>query len=248
MPVDFSDARLKLQRGREHIADLKARIDQFHTANDYTLGMEPVEGGNFKIFLKSTQQPDKSINAVIGDAVGNLRSALDYIAVAIVAPIAGTTEGIGFPFADHDKGFAGQVASKSSFLSVPLVTDIFINEIQAYQGGKGHALWVLNKLRNIDKHRFLVTSWQIAGVTVSMFLPPGIVMEDNFIGNTTGQEHILVQTNVPGAKLTSEPKASFYVIFNEPGTIQSIEPVVDFLNRAASQVESILNPLEILLA
>jgi len=32
-----------------------------------------------------------------------------------------------------------------------------IDTTEPYQGGKGHSLWVLHKLNNIDKHRLLIT-------------------------------------------------------------------------------------------
>jgi hypothetical protein len=40
---------------------------------------------------------DKNINAVIGDAGSNLRSVLDYVAVALVKPFGGNPEKTGFP-------------------------------------------------------------------------------------------------------------------------------------------------------
>src|ERR1700730_14902236 len=109
--ADLSDARQKLARAREHIADAEARIGGFLATNFYRLRFEPDQReGRVKIIFDSLHQPDKNINAVIGDAVGNLRSMLDYAAVALVAPITGKPESVGFPFADDINGFTGEVS------------------------------------------------------------------------------------------------------------------------------------------
>jgi hypothetical protein len=247
MPVNFSDARLKLQRGREHIADLEARIARFHNTDFYRLRLEPVQGqARMKVILDSLHEPDKAINAVIGDAIGNLRSALDYIAVAVVAPITNSPEDVGFPFADNDKAFAGQVTSKKSFMAVPVITGLFIDEIQAYKGGKGHTLWVLNKLRNIDKHRFLVTANQMAGIVVSM-QTGGLVINRVKFNIAAGHKATIIDLPPGFIKFTDQPKATFDVIVHEPPYIHG-EAVIGFLKSAAGKVESILNPLEVLLA
>jgi hypothetical protein len=241
MALDFSDARVKLSRARKHISDVDAAIAVFLEADLHRLTIEAKQGRR-EVTLESLPHPKKDINAVIGDAVGNLRSTLDYIAVALVAHSNCPTDEVGFPFAQDDKGFFGTV-TKGSLSVVPLVHQHFVTEIQAYQGGRGHTLWVLNKLRNIDKHRFLVATVQITGAAVS-FQAGGNLFRGVTFKMPAGEKRSLVYgADVSEAHFANQPNPTFEVRFAEPPLIQG-EGVVDFLNGAAGQIEGLLDPLE----
>jgi hypothetical protein len=166
--ADFSHAEAKLERGRKHVADVDAAITAFTGSDFYTLQLEPNAGtGRIDVVYRSLHEPSRQLNVMIGDAISNLRSALDYIAVALVSPITGNASGIGFPFADDSAGFEGQAKSDRCFGKCDQSIVDYIVNVQAYDGGKSRPLWVLNKLRNIDIHRLLLTTVNIAGVTVS---------------------------------------------------------------------------------
>ena len=191
-------------------------------------------------------QPDKYLNALIGDAVSALRSVLDYIAVAIVSPITGSTKDIGFPFSDNSKDFSGKFGAKTSLgLCDDIVINHFINEVQAYKGGKGEALWALNKLRNIDKHRLLISTVNIAGVYLTVAVG-SFVMRDNFHGIPEGQTVNLI-TFPPDwdVDITSKPCPAFEVRFSEPPYINNT-PVLGFLHGVSESVEHLLDAISVL--
>lgn len=243
---DLTDAREKLRRGRDHIADLETRIGAFLATDFYRLRFEADQReGRMKVLFDSLHEPDKRVNAVIGDAVGNLRSALDYLVVALAAPLAGSTEGLGFPFANDDKGFSGEVRSKRTLgFAEAAIQDYFIQEVQAYNGGKGHALWVLNKLRNIDKHRLLVATASMAGVRASWVDRGGNVFTDCEFGVLAGQNGTFINAPINSIKFTEQPKPMFEIQFREPPYVDGqVVPV--FLHGAAGDVERLLDAIEV---
>jgi len=234
-----------LARAHEHIADVEARIVRFLATDFYRIRFEPDQRANrLKIIFDSLHQPDKMVNSVIGDVIGNLRSALDYALVALVAPITGKSEDIGFPFADDVKGFTGQ-ATKSLTVCDRTILGHFINEVQAYDGGKGHSLWVLNKLRNIDKHRFLIAAVHIAGIRASFQDADRNVFTDCTFGQVAGQSGTMIDAPINHIQFTNKPTPLFEVGIDEPAYVPKTSAVT-FLNSIASDVKHILDALEVI--
>lgn len=189
-------------------------------------------------------QPDKELSAIIGDVLGNLRSALDYFVVALVLPITGDAHGIGFPFADNEKGFKGEVTKSSLSHVSDAIRQQFINEVQAYEDGFGHSLWVLNKLRNIDKHRYLVTSVSVSGVVMSFkSRSSGAVFKDCTFAVKTSDGGTLIDVPINDIKLTDKPRPTFEVKINEPPCPPD-SPVVGFLKGLASDVGRTLDAFD----
>jgi len=185
------------------------------------------------------------VNAIIGDAVSNLRSVLDYVAVALVEPIRGGPDGIGFPFADDIKGFTGEVTKGSISVCGVVIRDHFISDIQAYKGGTGHAFWALNKLRNIDKHRFLITTASLAGIKCSFRNANGIVFTDASMGIVAGQSGILINAPTGHIEFTDNPRPVFEVNFAESVDVRE-SSAVKFLHLAARKMESCLSALDVI--
>ncbi len=243
---DLSEAYAKLERSRYHISDLEARITAYLATDFYRLTIKPNErNGLMEVTFDSLHQPDKQINALIGDAVSNLRSTLDYIVVALVAPITGKPEACGFPFANDEKGFIGEVGSKRAFGHADAAVRQFIlDEVQAYKGGKGEALWVLNNLRNKDKHRLLVATASVAGVVLSFCDANGNTYRNMGCGIEAGQNSLLIRAPMNHIQFTDKPKLTFEILFEEPALIEH-KPVAVFLNSVARNAQRILDAIQV---
>lgn len=241
---NFNDAHLKLSRACRHIAEVDARLASYLCSDFYAIETKLDQATRrLRVELQSLHQPDKAFNAVVGDAIGNLRSVLDYIAVALVVPIIGKADSIGFPFADDVNGFKGMV-SKGQLSKLPQVfQDHLLNEVQAYKGGKGHSFWIVNKLRNIDKHRLLVATTEMAGATIS-FRAGGVVVENATTKILAGQNCCMI--DVPAnAQITNKPTAVFEVSFNEAPFIEHV-PVSGFLHTVAKDLECMLDAFKMI--
>jgi hypothetical protein len=254
--VDFSDAAEKLKRANQHIAEAETFIANYLTSDFYRVRFENDHvARRTKILFDSLHPPSKAVNLAIGDAISNLRSTLDYLVVAMLSPITGTTKHIEFPFADDKSGFEGTVnkgvikgtgTAKFVFSSVgSAVVTLLIDQVQAYKGGRGHSLWVLNKLRNIDKHRLLVAATRIAGVRAS-WVAGRCVYTDCSMGITAGQNGTFIDADLGTVKFTAQPQLTFTVCINEPEADAIDLEAIEFLKHASGQVNSLLQTLDVL--
>lgn len=112
-----------------------------------------------------TEPPD--LAPVIGDALQNLRSALDHLAFALSVAYSGplsdeAAEGVAFPirWKTPPEGQEDGSLVNNIRLIDPLAQAV-IKELQPYVAGpdlyRTHPLWLLNELARIDRHRFLHT-------------------------------------------------------------------------------------------
>src|SRR5438105_11538066 len=75
-----TDPKLKIQRANQHIADVKARIDIVTSPNSQTIWreMQPQRGIQIIHYRLDKLGDLTDIALVIGDAIHNLKTALDY--------------------------------------------------------------------------------------------------------------------------------------------------------------------------
>lgn len=165
--VRLGEARFKVERARKHLADLNAalgpRVDT--ERNRVVVDYDPDEG----CFIASrrldfVRAPPPDVALILGDAIHNLRGALDFttwqLALVNKAPTEPTEKEapqIQFPICDKPGGFAGskvlghirQTAAKELALHQPYAPPL----------GGAHdppLLALLRDLSNRDKHRLLL--------------------------------------------------------------------------------------------
>jgi hypothetical protein len=171
-------ARLKLERAKEHIESLDELVEDWIATDAYTVSREKdTETGYTVCRAKIKAPPPDQISIVAGDAVQNLRTALDHAVYAMAAragpvdratesrlmfPIAGNENRKGEP-ADGEALFRNMVAN--GYLDgVPDRARDFIQQEQPYHwnehadGYKYHWLWTVHDLNRIDKHRRLTVA------------------------------------------------------------------------------------------
>lgn len=81
--------RLKLDRARKHIDDLTALIDEFLKRGPYRLEQVSVAPHGHGVRLHIVEEPPAELALVVGDAVHNMRSALDVAFIDAAARVAG---------------------------------------------------------------------------------------------------------------------------------------------------------------
>jgi len=160
----------KLNWAEEHIKNLNAATDRFRKAHPNIVVPERHEDLG-EIWHKVAYVPEipDPIALMLGDALYNLRAALDYLAHELVV-IAGNepSRQTAFPIFDKPNEYWEGMARKVKGMRQMAIESI--NRIQPYEGGFGHALWQLHRLNNIDKHRVLLT---IALVNSGRTMTPG---------------------------------------------------------------------------
>lgn len=153
----YSRVLAKLQWAEEHIKKLNAATHSFRQKHADVIIAEPHEDVG-EVWYKVAYVPEipAPIALMLGDALYNLRAALDYLAHELVV-IAGNEPNsqTAFPIFNTSKDFSDGVDKKVKGMRQTAIEAF--RSIQPYQGGFGHTLWQLHRLNNIDKHRVLLT-------------------------------------------------------------------------------------------
>jgi hypothetical protein len=164
MTVDLTECRAKIERAQEHRKGLDAVVgpvldgeaEIFHI----DAKLDPQSG--YHIFRLATMPEDwrLQVGVILGDAVHNLRSALEYLFFALCSHYLGVqkTERLGkqvqFPMEDDRNAF---VNKRMHFNKIPLSQWAVIDRAQPYHGAHHpcRAIKALRDLSNRDKHRVL---------------------------------------------------------------------------------------------
>lgn len=167
-------ARLKVDRANKHIRDFKEAVSQFLWFTPNLYGPQPKTRKNRNpkhlkdVFRLKVSIPDE-VYATAGDAIHNLRSALDHVAFSI-ARKAGVSDArslrdIDFPIRRNLKAFDDSMR-KAAVKSCGPKAVAFYRIFKPYNRGN-RTLWAINALDVIDKHRkFLALSPKVGAVRI----------------------------------------------------------------------------------
>jgi hypothetical protein len=171
---DLTDVRLKLDRASEHLAALKAEMDQFLETEPYSFAAEfDADRGTHLLRARVRQEPPRTLSLLVGDFAHNARSVLDNLACELAVSNGADPEqwGGSFPIflegPAYRRGRRGRQSPRDRALvdiSDPHRT--IIDQLQPFQ--RGHMasrdpLWRLHELNNADKHRILQPTLLTAG-------------------------------------------------------------------------------------
>lgn len=160
---EIPDWGIKLARADEHMDAVEAGVKRWVESEPYRITDElDPESGYTVVYAEQLSDPSPNLAAIIGDAIQNLRSCLDYIALALsernyggVLPenLAGICH---FPISGSEKKFAATRRSCVPHIArEPLA---IIERAQPYRsqfGVEGSQLLTLKALSDFDKHRGL---------------------------------------------------------------------------------------------
>lgn len=151
----------KVQRSKKHILELEERWSAFASDGGYRIAREDdSQTGDRTYRLADVKPIPVDIPLIVGDAIQNLRSALDHVAHFLVSVGLGPghppiTHAY-FPIAENATKYNAELPRKVRGMRQAAINAI--NAIQPYGGGNGELLWVIHTLNNIDKHRLLLTA------------------------------------------------------------------------------------------
>lgn len=245
----FASIWLKLDRAKHHTDDLKRKIDAYLDSGPYEIG--PNEEGDGQI-VKNVLQPFPSdISVVLGDAVHNIRTALDHFAYEV----ATTGQGhVYFPV------WTQPAAPKNSQWETKIKKEVpgargdvlkALLAIEPYETGKHQWIWELHRLDIIDKHHLLVpiaTTNPKAVVTMRLGDSPPISVDVHPVGAGEPVEPgtplvSLDSTSGPeGAEVHADVQQTFVVAFREPQALKGLA-VVDTLVERREQTLTLLKDL-----
>jgi len=165
--------RSKINRASKHIDDLAAACKTFINATPFVLDRETDPStGYYRFRLIDIKEPPREIALIAGDAVHNLRSALDHLAYQLVLANGGTPlKQTCFPIFDDIAKYQRMDANKVRGMS-QAARDA-IDAVKPYKDGN-NALYTLHELDIADKHHALLITLVAVGeasIEVNASLP-----------------------------------------------------------------------------
>ncbi len=144
--------RAKIERTNEHIHDLEARIQAFRSKNPYGVVTEDDAQARQRLYKAKVHLAiPVEFSLVIGDALHNLRSALDHLAYQLVDSNGASPDRFtSFPTYQRPPKEKAAFMGKVKGMSQSAVD--MIESVQSYNTGND-MLWHLGELDNMDKHR-----------------------------------------------------------------------------------------------
>lgn len=157
----FADSRTKTAQASRHIVEVKRLLQEHADTIKVIPGVIPTEilsrypNATIVPFGQISFNPlPEAIPATIGDAVHNLRSALDILVVEAARLITGDGNKVAFPFANEISAF--NRAKKERFLSKcgNFISQL-VDELRPYPQGN-LILYSIHDMDISDKHRNLL--------------------------------------------------------------------------------------------
>ncbi len=158
----FQSAKLKLNRADHHILDLETQFTEFTNSDPYALAVSN-DGGETILRLNFRKTIPKQWALIIGDAVHNMRTALDHMTWDLVGRDGGTQDRhVKFPTGDSRTSFR---ATCNGIKTPSQSVKDLLKTTEAFPGGKGDTLYSLHQLDIADKHITLTPVVQSAKVS-----------------------------------------------------------------------------------
>ena len=250
MAEAFHGSHLKVQRANKHIADIHQMLLAFADSDFYSARIEhnSERRTNFLRFDVDTSRfPVEDISLTIGDAVQNLRSALDHMWYETIIACGGKpTFWTNFPIRNAGDSLANSLneALKKKQITIEIIE--LMMGIKPYQGGNT-AIWGLDQLSDADKHQMLVPVLKLMGFH-------DVRLEDDqhrMIGKSAyimdeSSRIRLFDADDLTVTVKNKGHATITVLFDE-GTIFWGEAVAPTLKRVSEEVERVIEAFSRLL-
>lgn len=251
---DLDGCEIKIARAEKHIEELEAEIQE-HFAGKYTFAIDRGPDGRYLYRVENLPEIPKRWNAIIGDALFNVRSALDHLAWQLVL-LDGKepTRRTQFPILlsqPHDESGAPVPVNLRPALDRQDVLDE-LQRVQPFREiGPDHdpahtPLARLSALNNIDKHRLLLTTAGALDVNEMYWgLPEGVASPRFAVMNGPADNGTVVALFMfdGGADAPEgfDPHPAMHVVINEPAFPDLlITPVTRVLSAMCTRVKWML--------
>jgi hypothetical protein len=160
---DLSSVKLKLDRANEHIECFRVKLETFLERDPPPFDFRTKEprsadkSGEYVLRAIVREAPPKELALVVGDAIQNMRIALEYLAYEFSSPRARKAGQTAFPIYKDECRF--KVLGTKWISTIRGDERTFIERLQPYAASNlpsDDPLAVLAKLSNLDKHQLLV--------------------------------------------------------------------------------------------
>lgn len=176
VPKPYSAASQKLARAATHIEALVAAIESHFQSDWYSCEFGRNDIGQYSLKVKVRGSP-RDFGLIVGDAIHNMRTVLDLLAVDAVALNEGNTKNVYFPFSDGP-GTIEEMIKKRNFHRASNADQDRVRALRPYIGGN-QLLRSLHDLDIQDKHHTLIPH-------ASLITSPKVSVKTDMLGNPVG--------------------------------------------------------------
>jgi hypothetical protein len=257
---DLSGVHAKIARAHEHIEQFEleeltwCNSDAYRIVREFDYDTSP-HVLNICYRIVDVRDVPATVLTVIGDALFNLRSALDHLAHQLVVASGGKpTRWTAFPIYSSPFNEKGKLRKFGIAGGVTPIALADVERLQPYAPpgfGPEHPLSVLQELNNADKHRqLLVTGLLYSGLTAEW--PDGkasvsdlgalIPVHEGKYFTTLGVTVDYYKTHAAEMDVQFKPTVSITLA---QGEVAAGHPVGELLRRLESHVKSVVAALSI---
>jgi hypothetical protein len=259
MGTGIPSYRLKIERAKRHIRELAEEIETFFARQPYVILSEDNHARGqrvWKVSVRACVPTDWS--AIVGDAIHNVRSSLDLLAVEVVRfcdPARASYNHVKFPFGKSKDVF--EARARETIKGASREARTLFDNLKPYKGGD-EALWRIHELDILDKHKAIIpvgashSAVQIDAMAAFRqefpdrakglpAFPIGLRPADHQFPLQDGAE--VFAAPLGGDPFEDDVKFMFEIAFGE-GQIVDGEPVVPALTQMRQFVEDIFDLFE----
>jgi hypothetical protein len=240
----FDSARMKVKRGHKHIDDLKCAFDRFIETHPHTFVFDTDTDTNTRIVeVRFGEAIPHEFPLILGDAIHNLRTALDHATWELLGIDGGTQDrATAFPsssnHSDYETVCRGIKTPRDD-------TKKFFIALAAHEGGAGEKLYALHRLDIADKHTVILPVIGMARVEkLELVQPNGETLMHmtncRFTMCPDGRARLM---DIPGGgytiKIDQDSNATIEIFFGDVGFFQTL-PLIETLMDLGSSVSDVI--------
>jgi hypothetical protein len=238
---DFSSAYLKLYRAKAHIEEFKTAASEFFAENPYVIfpEIDPVSKDHGFVIGNKRAFPI-GLGLMVGDAIHNLRAALDHLIAACARANGGDEKNTHFPIRktkiDFEDGLKRDVLKPGAGR---LAADL-VRKVKPYRRGNG-ALFAIHHLDLADKHRLLVPIKYTLHASITLEDADGAPTFDRtFSSLDKKRRFIAIPAGMKDKLLPADTSTSSDIVF-APNLPRSGKPCVEELAEFFVATERVLS-------
>lgn len=207
---------LKLERAKHHINELSGQINSYLSDNPFEFVIRDDPKANQRTYFVKTKKPiPNSFPLLIGDAVHNLRTALDILIFNMAGEKTPKPDAVQFPFCKDAVSLERTIEKRQIKFAGENVVNA-IHALKPYPGGD-ELLCGLHSLDISDKHRLVITAVQIVEFSATELKKLGLPFDGGGSIRFTNQNGVLITSGLPriGGRrmMASTYKASIQPVF-----------------------------------
>lgn len=250
--MKFLASKLKIERAEKHIADIVSLVSNFTQSDDFhSVRIEynaRQRTNHLRVDMLTSRFPGDDIALTIGDALHNLRSALDLLWYQVVLECNGTpTKWTRFPVRDTRQELIVPLNSALEQKQITLgIRHFVLNDVKPYATGNP-LIWSLDDMNIRDKHQLLIPVLQMmALVDLRLEDDKGLPIYTNQVWFMDESGSIRLK-DADYSRVTVKDKGHLTaaIIFDLGVPFQS-EPVVVTLTRITEEVTRTVQAFELL--